>query len=405
MRLNINLFVHGVPMGQKIWGPKGDDERYLSSFYGPKWDAPELIKVDVMGIGGTAQCYYTFVRGRNVCDSSGRAGSYFALTLKMNAFYTDVQNIYNILKAVYNKMCVGLCVQEENGMVKYLLSDFQSIDSKLKEMEGHLLNYISNFSNSNDIVPLSGFTANGQAVNLNLFECDEVVATEQIKKVGHLIVSPHYLSSDTAKIVAQCKADTQSAIQRAQQEIQLLKTAAQDEKAHITKQAEERIDSITRESQEELKACQEQYNARLTQVEEECDKRIAEIQNRYKDIDADIKFLEQSIKERNKEISDLRLQCAKKNEENKKLRQQQLYKLQDTSGENPIGAPSSPKHNRLSQVDKRLVRIVVVLVVLLLVLLVFFRPKIKNTSKINEINKETVATLAGNEENDSTNTK
>lgn len=28
MGLNINLFVHGVPMGQKIWGPKSDDQRY-----------------------------------------------------------------------------------------------------------------------------------------------------------------------------------------------------------------------------------------------------------------------------------------------------------------------------------------------------------------------------------------
>lgn len=342
MGLNIKLFVHGVPMGQKIWGPKGDDERYLSSFYGPKWDAPELMKVDIMAIGGVSQCYYTFVRGQNVCDSSGRAGSYFALTLKMNAFYADVQNIYNILKAVYDKMCVSLCVQEENGMVKYLLSDFQGIDGKLKDVEGHLLNYISKFSKSNDIVSLSGFATNGQATNMNLFECNRFVATEQMKKVGHLLVSPHYLSSESAKIVAQCKAETQSAIQKAQQEIQLLKKTTQEEKAVITKQAEERVDSVTRKSQEDLKACQEQYNTRLTQTKEENDRHIADIKNRYKDVDINIKSLEQIIKERNKEISNLKSQCKEKDIETKKL-QQQLDLLNNKLAGNGLPPKSSIK--------------------------------------------------------------
>ena len=90
MGLNISLFVHGVPMGQKMWGPKGDDLRYLSTFYGPKWESPEVMKVEVMTFGGVTNCYYSFVKGQNVCDSQGRAGSYFALTLRINAFYVDV---------------------------------------------------------------------------------------------------------------------------------------------------------------------------------------------------------------------------------------------------------------------------------------------------------------------------
>lgn len=286
------------------------------------------------------QCYYTFVRGRNVCDSSGRAGSYFALTLKMNAFYADVQNIYNILKAVYDKMCVGLCIQEENGMVKYLLSDFQGIDGKLKEVEGHLLNYISKFSKSNDIVSLSGFAANGHAANqnLNLFECNKTIATEQMKKVGHLQVSPHYLSSESAKIVAQCKAETQAVMQKSQQEIQLLKKAAQEERSTMAKQAEERVESMIRKSQEDLKACQEQYSTRIAQTKEESDRRIAEIKSRYKDVDANIKSLEQIIKDRNKEISDLKSQCGKKDVENKKLQRQ----LDDAQSNNLINSRMPP---------------------------------------------------------------
>lgn len=378
MGLNINLFVHGVPMGQKIWGPKGDDERYLSSFYGPKWDVPELMKVDIMAIGGVTQCYYTFVRGRNVCDSSGRAGSYFALTLKMNALYADVQNIYNILKAVYDKMCVGLCVQEDNGMVKYLLSDFQNIDGKLKEVEGHLLNYISKFSKSNDIVPLSGFTTNGQATNMNLFECNRHVATEQMKKVGHLQVSPHYLSSESAKIVAQCKAETQSEIQKAQQEIQLLKKTTQEEKAVITKQAEERVDSITRKSQDDLKECQERYNARLAQTKEECNRLVAEIKNRYKDVDANIKSLEQSVKERSKENSNLKSQCKEKDIEN-----QELQRQIDVLNNNLAGNGESPKPSK-----KKRWKIIGLLSFFLITFVCIGLLACRIISTLNDINKE-----------------
>lgn len=306
MGLNINLFVHGVPMGQKIWGPKGEDERYLSSFYGPKWDTPEVMKVDVMTFGGSTQCYYSFVKGQNVCDSQGRAGAYFALTIRINAFYADVLNMYNILKAVYDKMCVGLCVQENNGSTKYMLADFQSIDGKLKEIEKHILNYISEFSVGEDIISLSGFASNSQASvqAVNLFECNKKVAFDIIKQIGKLSVSPCYLSSAAAKTVAQYKAEVQTTIQKAQQEISISQKSAQD-----------KIESITRKSQEELREVQEQSRIRLEQTKEENEKQIANIRQEYQEVDTKIDTLKRTIKERENEVSDWQSRCRQKDKE------------------------------------------------------------------------------------------
>ena len=173
MGLNINIFVHGVPMGQKIWGPKNEDQSYISSFYGPEWDVPEVMKVDIMNFGGIPYCYYSFVKGKKVYDSQGRAGSYFAITLRINAFYADIQNIYSILKAAYEKMCIGLCVMESDGSVKYICSDFQGIDTQLKAIENSILNYISKFSTDNDIIALKDFSVSGQRAlqNINLYCC------------------------------------------------------------------------------------------------------------------------------------------------------------------------------------------------------------------------------------------
>lgn len=251
MGLNINLFVHGVPMGQKMWGTNGDDQRYLSSFYGLKWDVSEAMKVDVMTFGGIPYCYYSLVKGLNVCDSQGRAGSYFALTLRINAFYSDVQNIYSILKAAYGKMCVGLCVQENNDVIKYLIADFQNIDDQLKAVESHVINYISEFSVNEDVVGLSGFPANAEAATpkVNLHECSKRVALEYGKRYGKLMVSPCFLSASSANTVAKYKAEMDETKRKAQEDIKRQERVFQ-----------EQIVAVKKKSQEELKKCQEQAN-------------------------------------------------------------------------------------------------------------------------------------------------
>lgn len=392
MGLNINLFVHGVPMGQKVWGPKGDDERYLSSFYGPKWDVPEVMKVDVMAYGGVTYCYYSFVKGQNVFDSQGRAGSYFALTLRMNAFYADAQNMYSILKAAYDKMCVGLCVQEGNGTTKYLLSDFQSVDHKLKEVQKQLLNYISEFSINSDIVSLSGFAVNGQLAgqNINLFECSKTVATEVVKKTGRLMVSPCYLSSEAAKVVAQYKAEMQATKQKAQQEIQLQQQIAKDEKNTIIQQTEERIDSITRKSQEDLRECQEQANTRLALQKEENDKRIAELKETYAAADEKIESLKQRAKEQDKNVSDLKLQCNRKDIEIKALRQQ-LNKLNEVDNLGNDPETPSGKNWKLNINRKKLFISFGLIMAILLILAAFvvfesFGDKRKKATELNQQN-------------------
>jgi hypothetical protein len=330
MSLNINLFVHGVPMGQKIWGPRGDDHRYISSFYGPQWDAPEVMKIDIMTLGSITYCYYSFVKGQNVYDSQGRDGSYIALTLKMNAFYGDIQNVYNILKAVYDKMCVGLCVTEKNGSTKFLLSDFQSIDDKLKAIERHILNYISEFSTTNDIINLNGFSVSGQGAldKINLHECTSHLAFEKIRHSGNLMVSPWYLSISAERTVSQFKAEMQKTTEKANQEIQIQQQSAQ-----------ERINTITKQFQEELRTSKEQSQKQLAQIKDENEQKIAAIKNQYADVDAKLNMLNQTIKEREREISDWQSQCKRKDKEiqssirNVEKLEHQISKLQDNLDE------------------------------------------------------------------------
>lgn len=317
MGLNISLFVHGVPMGQKIWGPAGDDQRYISSFYGPKWDAPEVMKVEVMTFGGVTNCYYSFVKGQNVCDSQGRAGAYFALTLRINAFYADVQNMYNILKAAYEKMCVGLCVQDTGATVKHLVTDFQSIDSKLKDIEKHIINYISEFSINEDIVALSGFTANspGASMNVNLHECTKRVALDCMKKQGKIMVSPYYLSVSAAKTVDKYKAEMEVTKQKAQQEIQLQQRTSQERIETITQQSQAQVATITQQAEEKLRVGEERSRQRIAQANEENERKMLQLRQNYADVDEKINTLHQKNRGLESEVSAWKKQYQQKEKE------------------------------------------------------------------------------------------
>ncbi len=380
MGLNINLFIHGVPMGQKIWGPKNDDQIYISSFYGPKWDASEVMKIDVMTFNGVTYCYYSFIKGQNVFDSQGRAGSYIALTLRINAFYADIQNMYSILKAAYEKMCVGLCVVEANGATKYLLSDFQSVDTKLKEIENHILNYIREFSIDDDIISLNGFSISGQGAiqNINLHECTRKVGYEMVRRFGKLMVSPWYLSASAANTVAQYKAEIQAITEKAQKEIQIQEQTSQ-----------ERINNITKHYQDELRTSKEESQQQLTFERENSERRIAEIKNNYAEVDSKLNSMGRTIKDREKEISDLQSQCRRKDKEieknnrNVQKLEQQISRLQDefnelltNKGIQPIQQKSKPPKKKWT-----IIGIVSFFAILLIALLTWFIVHSFNTQK------------------------
>ncbi len=330
MGLNINLFVHGVPMGQKIWGPKGDDQRYLSSFYGPKWDTPEVMKIDIMTFGGVSYCYYSLVKGLNVCDSQGRTGSYIALTLRINAFYGDVQNMYAILKAAYEKMCVGLCVQESNNVTRYLIADFQNVDTQLKNIESHIINYISEFSVNEDIVSLSGFSVNSQSVSphVNLHECNKHAALDSMKKYGKLMVSPYFLSASAANTVAKYKSEIEATKQKAQQEIQIQQKASQEKIDSVVSEAQAKISSVTMQSQQDLRQCKEQARQQVEQARIENDRRMSELKQSYASVDEKIGRLNQIIYGRDKEISELKKQYQQ-TEKELRLRNSNVRKLEE----------------------------------------------------------------------------
>lgn len=270
MGLNIKLLVHGVPYGQKKWGAEEEDSRYLSSFYGPKWTIPEVMKVEIMTFGKEVYCYYTFLKGINVCDFNGRPGSYIALTLKVNAYYADTLNIYNILKAAYEKMFVGLCVCDDGTLVKYLVPDFQDISAQLDNIERSLIGYIGSFSVNSDIISLSNLKSGHDMAffNINLAECTKQIALDAIQKTGCFLVSPHFLSASANTKIVQLQKEMSAEKQRIQSDYKYKIQQAQEEIAFIKNETQRKIDECNRQTENRISLLKDEHNKEMQDLRE-----------------------------------------------------------------------------------------------------------------------------------------
>ena len=196
MAFTVKLFVHGVPAGKKQWGMScKEDQLYLDQFYQGNKDIQEYMKVECRNIAGSPSVFYTFIIGKNINACDGRQGSYFALTLKMNSYYRDIQNIYAILKAAYHKYCMGLLLTDCQNFVQFAIHDFQNKNEELLALEKSISDYISNFSHDSDIKPLDKqMLVAGKTKSICLSDCDSESALQLIRANGSILVSEFYAS-------------------------------------------------------------------------------------------------------------------------------------------------------------------------------------------------------------------
>lgn len=333
MGLNISLIVHGVPHGHKIWNASEGDKKYIETFYGSTYDKDEQMTVERMN----SFMYYTFVRGQRVMADDGRGGSYLALTLRMDAYYADVQNMYNILRAAYQKTFVGQCVAENGGTAKYLISDFSQIDAKLKEAEKRIIDYISYFSQSTDLINLNAFrpSTGGATTRFNLQECSAQAASNAIKASGRLMVSPFFPSAQMEKELEKFRKEAADAHRQAQKDIAAAKQEAEQQLAQAQQQ--------TTQSQSQLKKREQEMHTQIDILQQE----KASLQKQMKEVEA------QTARRYDQELRDCKSQVTRLEEILSKIADALTgFKQPKDYDEYGQGKPEPPRgHNKFSIFD------------------------------------------------------
>lgn len=300
MALSMKLLVHGVPKGHQIWNGDQDDKRYLVTMYG-RTDIVKMDKamlVEVKSLGGNVYTYYTLFVSNNVSNSDGRASSYFALSIRLNAYYLDVQNMYRILYSAYDKMCIGLCVDDcQNGNVKFRIADFDNVGDKLKTIEKSVIGYISTFSNDSDIVSLSGFKANVQnkAQQINLQEATSGKVMQLVRGNGNAIVSPLFPDSRTDAILKQKDEDFARYKSDAQTRLAESENAKKQAIEEQKRNEQTEINGLKKDHQEEVKTIKARYKDVDKKLQEK-DNTINEKQRQLNESNKKIKKMEQQLR-------------------------------------------------------------------------------------------------------------
>lgn len=254
MGLSIDLFVHGVPSGQKVWGSTSEGLDYVKNQYSNEEHAPDFLKVEKVNDA----IYYTFFRTQAVRDVNGRPGGYFALTLRINMYYGDVQNLYKVLEAVYRKFCIGRLLKEMPEGMQFLVADFEKEEKLMLQIKDALRDYIQKFSTEGDfdasILPTLPNTK-GQMKQINLFEGTSERALSVLKAEGCVSLSPHYSSSAVARVKAEATKAMAEVEQRHKSQTQELAQKYQAEREQMVRQYDTEKNRLTTE----LKKVKEAY--------------------------------------------------------------------------------------------------------------------------------------------------
>lgn len=125
-----DLYIHGAPRGHQIWGCDRNHE-FIELFYNGDSSITykPVLLIDIY-MGDT---YYTYFRKKDVYDSGGRSGSFFAMTICFRKSYcTNVYKLYQIFDKVYTQVCIGSIIKQKDDQEQFLVSDF--VDSRSGNM-------------------------------------------------------------------------------------------------------------------------------------------------------------------------------------------------------------------------------------------------------------------------------
>lgn len=196
--MTVDLILHGVPNGQDIWGVS-DDTHYISTFYVQK-DEREYLSIGIRKVDGKPYCYYNFLKYNGVTASDERAGAYIGITLRFDAYYKDILNVYQLCEIVYNNLLDTIFIKNGEN-VKFKIAKFEDAEQELNEIKKKTFNLINLSATAKDFAPINDtfFSNDSKTVKAFLLDCTPDNVMQALVKYGKVEISKYYPSVNEAK--------------------------------------------------------------------------------------------------------------------------------------------------------------------------------------------------------------
>lgn len=206
MNLDFDLFISGSPNGDQRW-PNNSEDSFSKQFFNLETDTKNECDFFIeirMSPEGQRCCYYSYVHRKDVfglVNGQKRKGAYFAMILRFKGIYcNNPRNIFSLMDMVYRNKVEGTIIEKTSSGESYLVESFVAKNDKLREIENLFASQLSIIVNN--LRPIDSTFASlqsGEVVSYNLFEKDETVVIDTLKK--HLKVHLLVLSNDQSAII------------------------------------------------------------------------------------------------------------------------------------------------------------------------------------------------------------
>lgn len=340
--MTVDFILHGVPNGQDFWGAN-DDNHYFSTFYVQKSER-EYLSIEARKVSGKSYCYYNYLKYNNVTASDGRAGAYLGITLRFDAYYKDILNIYQLFEIVYNNLLDTIF--EKNGeAIKYKISKFEAADSNLNEIKKKVVNLIQLSATAKDFTALNDSFFNNEDKTLPAFllDCTPDNVLQALKKYGKIDVSKYYTSNNEAKKMRNIEerfiatiSQKDKDLEEKNQQISKIVDDCQNLKSNLSAEKEEvlRLGKVVSEKENTIK----KNEASLKQVDE--------LKSKIEKLTTTLQIKENEIKQKEKEINQLIIERDSYKENRKLIDLVKEIKMPLITLANYAGRQSSSSYNK-----------------------------------------------------------
>lgn len=186
--MEAEFFIHGP---RHAFYGKPEESQYCQLFDNSQIKDDIRFIVEVRKAGNGKWCtYYNYCRYANVLDIDGRSGAYIGLTVRLDAYYANLRNMYTVLEAVFMSRVVGLLLKKIPSGFQYIVSDFKnSHQSILTNVEKNLGGMLMGIIADDEVYPIdSSFTSGGKEIVKGLDDNQYSLARlSDIKKSGKLV--------------------------------------------------------------------------------------------------------------------------------------------------------------------------------------------------------------------------
>lgn len=265
--MDVEVFIYGTPTGNCFYG-KTDEKIYFDTFY--NGDKANYLSVKIRKAGDSkVYCYYNYLVYQNVIGKQGRPGSFFGITLRLDAYCMDIQNIYRILDIAFNSYARGELLESVGGNFRYIVDDFNDI-SKLESIKKFMIDlFLRTFKDKGNISFVSidhTFTLEGgELYAINLYDYPEESILRFIKENGQIRISPYFPTQQIGR--QQQQFDERLEEVRQQHESDRRTDLEEKNKLHNSLSEERNKNSNLQTELEQKKKDIEQLNGKIRNIE------------------------------------------------------------------------------------------------------------------------------------------